>query len=178
MKSYNLISELKFGKFKGLTLERIYVGRDYLTQEEKYQIIKEYSQIISQIIKEDEKFIFSGLKLDMTNTLQSFIECQALLDIEEEKEHLPTSMFIMDRINGGKSYIEWCILTLDHFCVNPDDLNKLEQLDYIICQNIEIIKFRKINLLEYDIDFKLNTIKKKSNFTEQIKKQNIEKYYG
>ena len=174
MKIYNLNSKLQFGKFKGSTLERIYVGKDYLTEEEKYKLINEYSSIF---IKWEKSFLSGEVnKIDITKTPEQFIQLQSKLDIKKDKEVFDHSMFVMDRTNGRKSYIEWCITTLNHFCIDPDELFKLEQLDYIICQNIEIIKFEKINLIEYDVDFRLNTKKMKSNFSEHIKNINLEKF--
>lgn len=175
MKIYNLHSKLQFGKFKDSTLERIYVGKDYLTDEEKSQLINEYSSSF----KKWEKHFLSGKvkKIDLTNTTPSFIKLQSWSNLIEVPEELFNhSMFIMDRTNGQKSYIQWCITTLNHFCIDPDELIKLEQLDYIICQEIEIIKFEKINSTEYDVDFRLNTKKMKSNFSEHIKNINLEKY--
>ena len=182
MKIYDLNSKIQFGKFKGSTLERIYVGKDHLTEQEKLELKKEYSSSFNKWDKffqeNPQKVSQFGkkIRIPLTNITSDFVKFQYVFGIEDSPEMFQSSMFIMDRTNGRKSYIEWCITTLNHFCIDPGELIKLEQLDYFNCQYIEVTKFEKISSKEYDVDFRLNTKKMKSNFSEQIKNINLEKY--
>ena len=163
---YNLDSILTFGQFKGYSIERIYKGSKKLSLYDKV--------IINDYIND------SSLNFNEGSFKRMIFKDQIPLQQSLGLNIIPID-WLQYVLKGQKSYIEWCIINVENFCVEPKVLLELELLEFVIPKEFKVLYFEKIKKghnihTVYDVDFELLFDVKKSIFSKKLKDLNLNKF--
>jgi len=179
MKVFNIDEVLEFGKYSGYSLQRIYKGSNVLTRQDRKRLIECYSGLLQkykrEVINGELKYISLSNIGEISHKLNIFgkdnyIEISS--GKEEEVNYEDSTDFLVQRYRSNISYLSWCIIEIENFCINPRQIKILESLD---CFKTECLE---VNLIERDfnIDISLVTSTYKQTFHRNIIKKNLEKF--
>ena len=165
---YNLDTKFNFGKFYNSSLKRVYVGSNKLTKKDNLIVNEELNRLYDR--NGDKMLNITGLKIN--NDLPQI----QLVNLE-----FSSYEWLIHELRSQKSYLEWCLENVPSFCINPETLEELEELECIFPTLISIKSITKSEFFSQELNYKFEIDKlicdyKHQKFSTDFKKLNFERY--